>query len=375
MEADSIDSELRNFFSKSSLDDWRKVALQETKGKDPFESLSWRGKDGILYLPYYDAAKDNELYSLQRFHSPAAIAPKRSSLINLPLINIGNEPICNAQALQHLMNGADGVLFDMRQSPNADIKVLINKIEWPHCYISFYTSEDNCGLLHSLTEIIDTFLPASVNGALFWESVPKNCDLNFYPQWGKNFHSLGLRIPESSPAAEISEALVRGVSMIDTFSVDAEPEEVLRAIAFSLPATASILECTAKFRALRMLWFQIARSYGHDAYNFRDLHVHARSEVIADGTLGPHENMLKGTFASIGAILGGCDALTVEAEGDAGYASRWARNVSAILREESFLDRVPEPLAGAWAIDSITDEMAKEAWKLFQEKSSDYAAA
>ena len=52
----SIEKQLQHFFSKATRGDWEKIAVQEINGKDPFETLSWRGKDDIKFLPYYDAA-------------------------------------------------------------------------------------------------------------------------------------------------------------------------------------------------------------------------------------------------------------------------------------------------------------------------------
>jgi methylmalonyl-CoA mutase len=144
--------------------------------------------------------------------------------------------------------------------------------------------------------------------------------------------------------------------------------EVFRRIAFSLAIDATLIESIAKLKALRLLWYQVARAYGHDDYNMESLHIHARSEKANDGSYGPHENMLKGTFAAIAAITGGCDSLTIEADTQPPLMSRQARNISSILREESFLDQVSDPVAGAYAVESITNGIAKKAWEIFQQK-------
>ncbi len=46
---------------------------------------------------------------------------------------------------------------------------------------------------------------------------------------------------------------------------------------------------------------------------------------------------------------------------------RIARNVSNIIREESYLDKVADPLAGAYAVENMVDRLAQEAWKNFQQ--------
>ena len=44
-----------------------------------------------------------------------------------------------------------------------------------------------------------------------------------------------------------------------------------------------------------------------------------------------------------------------------------ARNTALILQEEGHLHRVIDPAGGSWFLDSITDQLAKEAWSIFQE--------
>jgi methylmalonyl-CoA mutase len=135
-----------------------------------------------------------------------------------------------------------------------------------------------------------------------------------------------------------------------------------------MPANALLVETVAKLKALRMLWFQVAKAYGIHDYKPADLHIHVYSARVADGLYGPHENMLKGTFAAIGAVAGGCNSISVESDAHPPFVSRHARNISAILREESFFDSAADPFAGSYAVESITNSIAERAWSMFQEK-------
>jgi methylmalonyl-CoA mutase len=366
----SIDGILEKYFSKSDKSDWKKKAMLEMQGKDPFEILSWRGKDEILFLPYYDPADVAHLQYLNGFQLPAA---KNENAANRTWVNISSvksidETTANHLALNQLSLGAEGVVFDLRTHHQTEVNLLMKEIVWPYCTVSFYLDGLNT-IPDALCDLIrNRFDPHSIRGALFWESIPKKTNLNFYFDRCQNFHALGLFIPGSTPATEISDALFNGVRMFETFVSQSTPERVFRSISFSLATDASFLESAAKLKVLRMLWFQVARAYGQDNYNLADLHVHARSEAVADGAYTPHENMLKGTFAAIAAITGGCDSLTIECQSEPPLIPRWAKNVSAILKEESFLHGVSDPLAGAYAYDSIVDSMAKKAWELFQLK-------
>lgn len=365
----SIDMVLEEFFPKSLKIDWKKIATLEINGKDPFQFLSWRGKDDILFLPYYDAEDVANLDVLSRFQIPPA---KNSfsgarSWVNLPAIGVNNERDANKISLNHLSQGADGVLFDLRQHPDVNLNQLMDKIEWPYCFVAFQTNETS--LLDPLSAFIkNKFDPAIVNGALFWESIPKKNNLDFYFNYCNTFKALGLVIPRASPTLEISEALWLGMKTFEALSEKSNPEKVFKSISFSLSADSSFVESITKLKALRMLWYQVANAYSINDYKVSDLHIHVTSGVGKHEKLAPHENMLKSTFSAMAAIFGGCDSLTIHTNHDQAIMSRLARNVSTILREESFLNKVADPVAGAYALDSIIHEMAQKAWAMFQLK-------
>jgi methylmalonyl-CoA mutase len=48
--------------------------------------------------------------------------------------------------------------------------------------------------------------------------------------------------------------------------------------------------------------------------------------------------------------------------------SRIARNNSILLKDESHLGKVSDPLAGTYAIENMTHTLAQAAWKKFQEQ-------
>lgn len=365
----SIDKVLKEYFSQSGKNDWEKIATLEVAGKDPFEFLSWHGKDDILYLPYYDAEDVGNSDILSRFQIPAA---KNSfsgarSWVNLPPIIVNDEETANANSLNQLSNGADGVMFDLRQKTQVNLNDLMHNIEWTHCFVAFQANESSF-VNHLSTFIKNKFDPASLNGALFWESIPKKNHLDFYFNDCPHFKALGLVIAPGSPVMEICDALWRGVKTFEALSNGSHPENVFKSISFSILIDRSFVESIAKLKTLRMLWYQVAHAYGYVDYKLSDLHVQATVDLAVNGNFTPHENLLKNTFSGMAAILGGCDSLTIQSAGDRPFMSRIARNVSTILREESFFDKVADPLAGSYAIDTIVNAMAEKAWSRFQLK-------
>lgn len=366
MPDNSIDAVLKNFFPPSASPDWRKMASKEINGKDPSEILAWNGKDELLFLPYYDAQEVAKLNTLHSVRTPASDSGVYDAgrWMNLPEVNAADEIKANEIALGHLSSGADGIIFYIPKGEHTDLHALMQNVEWPHCFVAFRIHDESFSL--GLSEFIrNHYDPASVTGALFWESIPKKINLEFFLQSCDSVKTLGIAIPSSTPAAEISEALVRGITLWETYSTGFDAASVLRSIAFSLCVDQNTFETVAKLKALRMLWTQIARAYGIDDYKASDVHIHTRSVMVDDQQYAPHENMLKGSFSAIAAVVGGCDSLTVQSL-ESPVTARWARNVSSILREESFLRRVDDPIAGSYALDAITNDIARKAWEILQ---------
>ena len=73
------------------------------------------------------------------------------------------------------------------------------------------------------------------------------------------------------------------------------------------------------------------------------------------------------------AVIGGADRLYVlpsnhfRQEPGTAFSRRIARNVQHLLKMESHLHRVVDPGAGSFYIEKLTEKLAEQAWKHFQE--------
>jgi methylmalonyl-CoA mutase len=117
----------------------------------------------------------------------------------------------------------------------------------------------------------------------------------------------------------------------------------------------------AKLRAARLLWTQVAAAFGAPKAPIR---IHARSAGENKTLFDPYMNLLRVTTEALSAIVGGCDSLTIL---PCRFDTHLATNVHHILREEAHLDKVTDPAAGSYYVERLTEEVAREAWKLFQE--------
>jgi methylmalonyl-CoA mutase len=99
--------------------------------------------------------------------------------------------------------------------------------------------------------------------------------------------------------------------------------------------------------------------------------IEARSSRRMLSKLDPWVNMLRLTAAGFGAAAGGADAILLDPFTQplgrpTAFARRQARNTQLVLMEEAHLGRVADPAAGAWFIETLTEEMARKGWAFFQ---------
>ncbi len=130
----------------------------------------------------------------------------------------------------------------------------------------------------------------------------------------------------------------------------------------------------AKLRALRLLWSRIMDAF-EVPEEARAVHIHARTGMWNKTVFDPYVNMLRTTTEAFSAGVGGCACLhvgpidEVVREGNE-FSRRIAYNTHTILAEECDMRRVIDPAGGSWAVESLTDQMAASAWKIFQEIES-----
>jgi methylmalonyl-CoA mutase len=173
-----------------------------------------------------------------------------------------------------------------------------------------------------------------------------------------------------SPAQELAFALAAAVTLLRLLEETGTPLGEARAlIAFRLTADADELATLSKFRALRIAWSRVEEACGLEP---RAARVQAESAWRMMTARDPYVNVMRGAAAAISAGLGGADTVsvlphTLAAGLPDGLARRLARNAQLILLRESNLGFVADPAAGAGAFEALTKGVCEKAWALFQE--------
>ena len=129
---------------------------------------------------------------------------------------------------------------------------------------------------------------------------------------------------------------------------------------------------TAKLRAARFLWHRIMTEFGATNPNSLMLRTHCQTSGVSLQEADPYNNIVRTAFEAMSAVLGGTQSLHTNSFDEAialptENSARIARNTQLILQEETGITHVVDPLAGSYYVESLTAQMASEAWALIQE--------
>jgi methylmalonyl-CoA mutase len=362
---------LKQSFSASDKKDWIRIATAELNGSEPFKNLVWKDRDNIEHLPYYDKDDSSRFSYLRAFDLPPSVSQfsGNRSWINQPAVASNDESTANSIALAHLSSGADGIIFHLTTA-NHDFTKLLKDIQPSYCEISFK------GDFRELSpDAFDQFVFKDslhgLSGLLIWESDPVMRNISDRMWSFENFRPCGVEVRMSTPVQEIVSALMSGVRLLDQVSDSRQLANISRKIGFSFCISGDFLLTIAQLKAFRMLWLQVLKQYGLGTYQSSDTYIHCRTSPEKNPALEPHATMIRSASSAMAAILGGCTALTVVPQDEnQKLMDRIARNVSNVLREESYFDKVSDPLAGTYVIDAMTHSLAKESWTHFQKEVS-----
>ena len=382
-----------NLFPAYTQADWRRAAEAALNGAS-LETLVSKTADDIRIEPVYPSAE-----------GPRAIRPGGPWRV-IARLDHPNADEANAQALDDLANGADGLQvvfsgalgaygFGLRQFNSATLHKVFDGVYFdaganfeldlgpagPDQAAGFASliersgvKPDDCLVAFGLDPFAacarGTF-PAdwNIQAKPYVETAlalqRKGFPGPFLVADARAVHAAG-----GSPAHELAFALAAAVSLLRLFEGSGAPPGEARAlIAFRLAADTDELATLSKFRALRIAWSRVEEACGLGP---RAAHVHAESAWRIMTARDPYVNVMRGAAAAFSAGLGSADSVSVLPHTLAvglpdALARRLARNAQLILLRESNLGFVADPAAGAGAFEALTNALCEKAWGIFQE--------
>ncbi len=174
-------------------------------------------------------------------------------------------------------------------------------------------------------------------------------------------HDLG-----ASDAQELGYSIAVGVEVLRTLTdAGISLADALNLVEFRYAATDEQFPTIAKFRAARRLWARVAELSGASEPVQRQHAVTSRPMM---SKYDPYVNMLRTTVAAFAAGVGGAESVTVlPFDSTLGlpdaFGRRIARNTSSLLLAESHLGKVTDPAGGSYAVEKLTDDLARAGWE------------
>jgi methylmalonyl-CoA mutase len=181
------------------------------------------------------------------------------------------------------------------------------------------------------------------------------------------FHEAG-----GTEAQELGCALAAGLEYLRAMrQAGLSAEAAFGQLEFRYAATADQFTTIAKLRAARRVWARVAEQCGvHSGTGGQRQHAVSSWPMLT--RRDPWNNILRATLACFAAGVAGADAITV-APFDAAIgqpdqlARRVARNVHALLVDESHVAQVIDPAGGSWYVEDFTEQLAARSWAWFQD--------
>ncbi|MDX6768019.1 MAG: methylmalonyl-CoA mutase family protein [Elusimicrobiota bacterium] len=138
-------------------------------------------------------------------------------------------------------------------------------------------------------------------------------------------------------------------------------------LAFFFGCHNHFLEEIAKFRAARRLWARVMRDdYGAEDPKTQSLRFHVQTCGSTLTSQQPHNNVMRVAWQALAAVLGGAQSLHTNSYDEAlslpsEESAQVALRTQQILAHETGVTATVDPVAGAWAIEALTDELEKRA--------------
>ena len=185
------------------------------------------------------------------------------------------------------------------------------------------------------------------------------------PNWNAiSISGYHIREAGSTDAQEAAFTLANGIAYVEAAVAAGLPvDEFAPQLSFFFNAHNEWLMQIAKFRAARRLWARTMR----DRFGARDprsmmLRFHAQTAGSSLTAQQPENNLVRVALQCLAAVLGGCQSLHANALDEAlalptEQSALLALRTQQILAQETGVANTVDPVAGSYAIESLTNQI------------------
>ncbi|MBM3331334.1 methylmalonyl-CoA mutase [candidate division WOR-3 bacterium] len=191
------------------------------------------------------------------------------------------------------------------------------------------------------------------------------------PKWNTVSVS-GYHIREAGATAvqEVAFTIADGLEYIRAaLSTGLAIDKFAPRLSFFFAAHSNIIEEVAKFRAARRLWARLLRERWNASDESCKLRFHTQTGGVTLTAQQPENNVIRVAYQALAAALGGTQSLHTNSRDEAlalpsEESVLIALRTQQIVAHESGVADIVDPLAGSYAVESLTDEMEERAREL-----------
>ena len=175
----------------------------------------------------------------------------------------------------------------------------------------------------------------------------------------------------ATPVQEIAFTLADGIAYVQAAVESGQDvDEFAPRLAFFFVSRTTILEEVAKFRAARRMWAHIMREqFGAKNPKSWMLRFHTQTAGVQLTAQQPEINLVRVAVQGLAAVFGGTQSLHTNSFDEAlalpsQKAARLALRTQQVLAFETDICATVDPFAGSYVVESMTDEIEREALAL-----------
>lgn len=349
-------------FPKPTYDEWKEQAIKALKGK-PFESLFTNTFEGITLQPLYTQETLIEKLGDQLEKQISTIRTLKAS---------DDFAVCQqifGETEEEFFHYLEDSLSRGNQIVKIDSRVSFQWNESTITKLAGFLTENSFKLIiqNGNDPILDVFTKideakrSEVKGFIVSN---EPIELNDYPNV-KTY--CANTIPYHYEGANAVQELSLALALAAKYANSAENFEAFSNKFFvNFAVDTQFFQEIAKLRAFKVLWKAFSKAYNVEA---KPVPVVCETSLRSFSKYDIYVNLLRAGNEALSALIGGADVFTVHPYDiltkPTEKSIRIARNVSLVLKEESFLSKTLDPSAGSYFIETLTSEFVEKAWNKF----------
>ena len=193
------------------------------------------------------------------------------------------------------------------------------------------------------------------------------------PRW----HSIsisGYHIREAGSTAveELAFTLANGFAYVELALEAGLPVDAFAPrLSFFFNAHIDFFEEIAKYRAARRIWARwMKERYGAQLERSMQLRFHTQTAGVSLTAQQPEVNIVRTAIEALAGVMGGTQSLHTNSMDEAlalptEKAARIALRTQQVIAHETNVAHVADPLGGSWFVESLTDEVERQAEEIF----------